>query len=354
MIINLQQILLQIILWILKFIDSIINILFISKSFDNAIFKGENINIIEYFLNSSIIEQVFWDLFIISIGLLVVFSIITIIKIMVKNHSTPMKIVGRLIGLIIVMILVLIVVIMGVSSSKIILELVNKILNIDLHFSFSKLLLENSINEWYQDYSYSDIDLGNVKALFGDYEDNVWLHNGMINPDTFNYLPCLITSSIVLISFLIVIIRIIKKIYEVIVLYLIMPPSISTIIIDDGLIFKNWVKEFIKRFLLAYMSVLGINLLIYMLPFVVELDIDGLSEVDTKILKLIIVASFSIGLVTIQKAFDSLMKNKRNDFKVINKIDNYQNIINNQLLNKTHRYSEEGGSYAYNTQKYEN
>ena len=161
MLINLQQILFQILLWILKFIDSLVNILFINKSFDQFILKNKEIKSIEYFLNSSIIEKLFWEIFIISVCLMIIFSVVSVIKTIINNSSASIKVIGKFLGLIISIFLVLFMVFVGMMISNVILGALNNIFHIDNNLILSKLLLDNGICEWYKNYGINDIEMNN-------------------------------------------------------------------------------------------------------------------------------------------------------------------------------------------------
>jgi hypothetical protein len=143
-----------------------------------------------------------------------------------------------------------------------------------------------------------------------------------------------------LISLLILVIRLIKRVYELIVLYLAIPISLSSIPIDDGMVFKNWLEVFIKRFIVLYSSILIINLFFFMFPVINEFSIEN--EEVKQLFKLLIIMGSVISLVFGQNIFNELYKfKKRKDKVILEKEINNRDYINIEETITSHRVIEE-------------
>ena len=184
-----------------------------------------------------------------------------------------------------------------------------------------------------------------MEELLGGCEKNQllpekWLHNGMINPESFNYVPCLITIIIVCISFFIFAIKIIKRIYDVIILYLLMPISISSLPVDDGMVFKNWLGYFIDKILIIYSSVLAINLFFFMFPIINEFNIADYN--NQKLFKLLLISGSSISVPTGQIILSRIFKINRNQSKSpAITVDFDNNSGNAEYYIEDYRYTDE-------------
>ena len=104
-----------------------------------------------------------------------------------------------------------------------------------------------------------------------------WLNTGMIDPDKFLYFPALVASIGVMISLIVAILNLAKRVYEIILLYIVMPVSMSTLPLDDGARFKVWRETFITKIVLAYGSVFSVNVFILLLPIINKMKIEGIS-----------------------------------------------------------------------------
>lgn len=325
-------------------IDGILSILDVTYSLTEFNYDFNSVNMLDFFINNSVIENLFWNIFIFTVGLVSISTIIGIIKVIIKNNSSILKILSKFLLAIVATLIVASFIIIVIMLSAKIIEWLKDIFNIDLNFSLSKLIFNNSVVEWYNNYSITEVDLSNitVNELLGDYQKNPllpekWLHNGMINPDSFQYLPCFITTIICLISLFLFVINIIKRTYEIILLYLIMPVSISSLPIDDGRCFKNWLELFVNKIVIIYSSILVLNLFFFIFPIINEFKING---DNNGLFKLLIVNSSIIFLFTGTLLFKKIIKFKElNNILVINNEYLSTNYQKNEIINESHRFT---------------
>ena len=81
-----------------------------------------------------------------------------------------------------------------------------------------------------------------------------------------NFLVGIGSSSILLVLFALSALRFVQRIFDIILLYIISPVSISTIPIDDGSRFKLWRESLITKVLSAYGIILSMNLFFLIIP----------------------------------------------------------------------------------------
>ena len=62
----------------------------------------------------------------------------------------------------------------------------------------------------------------------------------------------------------------IKRIFDVIILYITSPYFVSTIVLDDGEKFKKWRESFIARILIGFGSVIGLRIFLMMVPVIMN------------------------------------------------------------------------------------
>lgn len=338
---------LQIILWILKLIDGLLSILDISNGLSDFSYDFNSVNVLEFFINNSVIENLFWNIFLFTIALTCFFCIFGIIKVMVKNSNTILNVLSKFAIAIIAVLIVLSLIIICISLTSKIISLLKDVFNVEIRFNLSKIIFNNSVEEWYNNHSINTIDLKNisVKELLGEYEKDVifpskWLHNGIINPETFYYLPCLITTIISLISLGIVAIRLIKRVYDIVLLYLTMPVSISSIPLDDGASFKNWLEIFTNKVVIIYSSVLVINLFYFIYPIINEFNL-SIEEEYQKLLKLLFASASVLSIANGQIIFNKIFKFKENKNNLnikSEKNDTEKNTI--YYLEESHQFIE--------------
>lgn len=303
-----KQIITLIILWILRMIEGIFeifnNILCINCINDN----NKKVNINDALINDNSVSSIFWIIFIITIILCLVFAIVSIIKNMVSNNKSIGSIIGKYVISIISTFIVLMIVMIIIMIANSFLILLMDLLSIDLNVNISSYILNLSVEEWNNSYSINEVDFSKITItqFLGQYEyksylifPEQWKYNGMINPDKFMYLPCLVTSLIVLSCLVITIIIIVKRIYNIVLLYITMPLSLSTVALDDGERFKIWRDEFIKTIILSYMIFFAINIFNIMIPFIFNISFQGnISSYGQSLLQLFMVSGGTVFIIS--------------------------------------------------------
>lgn len=287
MIIFLQELGLQLFLWFLQLIDGMMELFSAIGGIATVNYHGEQVNLIEFVIGDSTIGTIFWCVFILAVGLTCIFAIAALVKNMVANNKNVSTIVGKFFLSLLGTMAMLVVVILGILIANALLMLVAEIFQIGNTTKLSNALFNACVGDWLNGYSVAEIDVANLSVgdIFGDYNTvafgiwpKSWKHNGMVNPDTFLYLPAMIASVGLAIALIIAVLNLAKRVYEIVFMYLVMPLSMSTLSLDDGARFKAWRETFITKIVLAYGTVFSVNIFILILPLISAMRIDGVGD----------------------------------------------------------------------------
>ena len=286
MIIFFQEIGLQLFLWMLQLIDGLMEIFSAISGVTNVIYHGQQVNMLEFLAGDSTVAAIFWCIFILAICLTCIFAIVGIVKNMIANNRNVSTIVGKFFLALLGTLAMLAVVFLGILIANSLLQLLAKIFQVQNTTKLSNAIFNACVGEWVNGYSINKINVTNlsVSDIFGGYKSALfgvwptkWKCNGMVNPDTFMYLPALIAGVALLISLIIATLNLAKRVYEIIFLYFCMPVSMSTLPLDDGAKFKNWREMFVTKIILAYGAVLSVNIFVLLLPLIQQMKVQNAS-----------------------------------------------------------------------------
>ena len=287
MLIFFQELILLLFLWFLKVIDGIMEIFSAIAGVTDVTYQGKRVNIIEFIVGDSTVGTIFWCVFILAVGLTCIFTIVALVKNMIANNRNITTIIGKFFLALLGTLAMVVVVILGILISNAILVLVSEIFEIGNTTKLSNSIFNACVGDWVNGYSINEINVStlSVRKIFVDYNTAAfgiwptsWKNNGMVNPDTFLYLPSMIASIGLMIAMVVAIINLAKRVYEIVLLYIVLPVSMSTIAVDDGARFKIWRETFVTKIVLAYGTVFSVNIFILILPFISKMKIPGVSN----------------------------------------------------------------------------
>lgn len=285
MLIFFQELVLQLFLWLLKLIDGLMGIFSAIAGVTNVNYHGQSVNIIEFLAGDSTVMTIFWCIFILAVGLTCIFTIVGLVKNMIANNRNVSTIVGKFFLALLGTMAMLAVVFLGIMIANALLQLLANIFQIGNTTKLSNALFNACVGDWVNGYSINKIDVTSlsVSDIFGGYETALfgiwptsWKCNGMVNPNTFMYLPAMIASIALGIALIVAVLNLAKRIYEIIFLFFCMPVSMSTLPLDDGARFKNWREQFVTKIILAYGAVLSVNVFVLILPIIQQMSIPGM------------------------------------------------------------------------------
>ena len=285
MLIFLQELVLQLFLWLLQLIDGIMEIFSAISGVATVTYHGEQVNLIELLVGDSTVGAIFWCIFILAVGLSCIFAIVGLVKNMVANNRTVSGVVGKFFLSLLGTMAMLVVVVLGILIANSVLQLIANIFQISNTTKLSTALFDACAGDWINGYSKAEFDVSSltVRDIFGDYNAALfgiwptsWKCNGMVDPNKFLYFPSLVAAIALGIAMIVAIVNLAKRIFEIVFLYLVMPVSMSTLAADDGARFKIWRETFITKVVLAYGAVFSVNVFVLILPLLSQMRIEGI------------------------------------------------------------------------------
>ena len=361
MLIFFQELIMQVFLWILRAIDGIMELFSALSGITKINYKGEQINLVEFLVGDSTISKVFWCVFILAIGLGCMFAIIALVKNMIANNRNISTIVGKFFLAMLGTLVMLIVVILGIIISNSLLVLIAEIFNIDTSVRLSETLFNICVGDWLNGYSVAEIDFNTitVRDILGEYDPNTvfgvfptsWKMNGMVNPNTFMYFPALLMVFGVGFALIKAIAKLVKRVYELIFMYVTMPMFMSTLPLDDGARFRTWRETFVTKVVLTYGTVFSVSIFALILPMISSMQIDGISEFGNKLFQIFMLIGGTIMIPTGQALFSKLFgsgeftdKSKTLSIMEVHNLmrtSYYTNAGSMYESNGSHKYSED-------------
>lgn len=361
MLIFFQELIMQVFLWILRAIDGIMELFSALSGITKINYKGDQINLVEFLVGDSTISKVFWCVFILAIGLGCMFAIIALVKNMIANNRNISTIVGKFFLAMLGTLVMLIVVILGIIISNSLLVLIAEIFNIDTSVRLSETLFNICVGDWLNGYSVAEIDFNTitVRDILGEYDPNTvfgvfptsWKMNGMVNPNTFMYFPALLMVFGVGFALIKAIAKLVKRVYELIFMYVTMPMFMSTLPLDDGARFRTWRETFVTKVVLTYGTVFSVSIFALILPMISSMQIDGISEFGNKLFQIFMLIGGTIMIPTGQALFSKLFgsgeftdKSKTLSIKEVHNLmrtSYYTNAGSMYESNGSHKYSED-------------
>ena len=95
MLIFLQEIGLQLFLWLLQLVDGLMDLFSAMTGIATVNYHGQQVNLIEFIVGDSAIGTVFWCIFITAVGLTCIFAIAGLIKNMISGNRGVATVVGK-------------------------------------------------------------------------------------------------------------------------------------------------------------------------------------------------------------------------------------------------------------------
>ncbi len=135
--------------------------------------------------------------------------------------------------------------------------------------------------------------MANVQVFDKNNVTLVWYYYDLWS---FNFIICvaaLIVCTKLLIS---LVFGLMKRLFEVVVLFLIAPPIASLMPLDDGSALKKWQSKFVGKVIGAYGPVVGLNLMFLILPFIMQIRFFNMPFVDSIINVFLVI----VGLLTVK------------------------------------------------------
>lgn len=296
MIVLLQEIAMQLFLWLLRLTDGVMEIFSVLAGAEDASFGGRRAGILEIALSDPSVESVFWCIFILSAGLACLFGIVGLVRNMLRADRSVPGVAGRFLTSLLGGLAVLSVVMLGIGVADEVLRLISGIFRAGNAPRLSSTVFEACVGEWANGYSSAELDItsASVRDVLGDAEGagffpTGWKGNGMVDPDSFMYLPALISGIGVGASVLSAAVTLAKRVYEISMLYVSMPAAAATLPADDGQGFRRWTETMVYKILVAYGAVFAVNVFAMLLPVASGIEIPGISPFGEGVFRIVMI-----------------------------------------------------------------
>ena len=126
-----------------------------------------------------------------------------------------------------------------------------------------------------------DIMSMTVRDIFGDYNKAMfvfptsWQLNGMIAPDSFNMFVAYLCTIVVLVALIGATFGLVKRLFDLVILFIALPGIAATLPLDDGAKFKLWRETVISKVFLAFGTVLAVNVFCIVAPSLWDVTVGG-------------------------------------------------------------------------------
>lgn len=252
-------------------IDFIKEVFFKLCGLDTVKVNGEDKDLVSSLVQSNTIHRVFLTVFLIGVILLVIFLIIALIRANYQGNEKKSRgaIMAKAGQSFLICLLVPFLLLAGMTLVSTIMGSLNNAMQMHITDSPSKLGGQMLITSGYNAFKGSAENREAIETMFltGELDYNNLGHVRMFyNIHDVNYVIGIFGGLVMLIMFAISSITFIQRIFDIILLYIVSPISISTIPLDDGNRFRVWKDMLIAKILGAYGIILVMNLFFLIMP----------------------------------------------------------------------------------------
>jgi len=255
-----------------KLIDFIKDIFYMLCGIDPVTINGEKTDLLSTVLRAETIRRAFLLIFLIGVILLVVFTIIAILKSNYQEKQSWASVLKKSGQSFVIALLIPFTVLAGITLTNAVMSSVSIAMNPygnSAHATIGGEFLATIGSDCFT----ADGDKEQVMAKFVsgelDYTD-IGLVKSYFDIQKMNYLIGILGSFVMLIMFVLSSITFVQRIFDIVLLYLVSPISISTIPLDEGNRFKVWKDTMVGKILSAYGIVLVMNLFFLIIPIVYQ------------------------------------------------------------------------------------
>lgn len=269
-------------LWILDQLQSGFDILIGLKDityYSESLGRKDQTTLLEYFINNEIVRNALISITFIALCLSMIFAIYSVMRSTLDFDFEGKRPVGKVLNAVaksmIAFLLVPTICIFGISLASIVLkQTCTAITGSDA-----------SLGKWVLAVSSMDAGRGNPPASFINQatgqiaEPWASLVGGSMDYVSFgtrihisrvDYILGFASMIFMAVIMVICLFTFIKRIFDIILLYITSPYFVSTIVLDDGEKFKRWRDTFIAKILVGFGSVIGLRIFLMMIPVIMN------------------------------------------------------------------------------------
>lgn len=240
--------------------------------------NGEQTDILTHFILSDTVKRTFFSIFLIAVILLAVFVFVAIIRSEYahgENKKTKTQILGKAMQSFAIFLIVPFVLVAGILLTNSIMGAINQSMN-PYFASGGNTTIGGQILVTSGQYSYigdassrSEIERMFLTGELSYFDTSVV--SQYYNLRSMDFLIGIFGSIVIMVMFVMSAVTFIQRIFDIVLLYIISPVSVSTIPVDDGNRFKVWRDMTISKVLSAYGIILSMNLFFIIIPQISEI-----------------------------------------------------------------------------------
>ncbi len=278
-------------------IDFIKDIFYTLSGVEPININGTETDILSNFLLSDVVKKSFLIIMLIAVALLVVFVLVAIIRNEYahgENKKSKGAILAKACHSFIIFLIVPFVLLAGIALSNTVVRAVNQSMNpyITEAETDTKIGGQILVTCGYYAYIGDEAEREEIERMFitGELDyTNMDVVSQYYKIRDLDFFVGLIGGLAILIMFVMSAISFIQRIFDIILLFLVSPISVSTIPTDDGVRFKQWKEMLIGKVLSAYGIILAMNLFFIIIPQVQQISFfnDAFKDGIVKILFII-------------------------------------------------------------------
>lgn len=256
-------------------IDFIKTIFYKLCGIETVTIDGEETDLLSNLMNSNDIRKVFLIISLIGVILLVVFTIIAIVKSCYQEKQNWKTVMTKNMHSFIILLLIPFTVMAGIVLTNVIMTSINQAMQGSLNGSNGYIGGQFLVTIGSDAFKAGSGNRSTIEQMFinGQLDYNkLSVVKQYYDIGECNYVIGILGSLVILIMFALAAITFVQRIFDVVLLYLISPISISTIPLDEGNRFKVWKDMLISKILSAYGVILVMNLFFLIIPMVYKID----------------------------------------------------------------------------------
>lgn len=153
---------------------------------------------------------------------------------------------------------------------------------------------------------------GTYKKNFGFPDSNNPKRDGIIRMDSFNMVFAYFMSLTLVIVIVMSMLGLVKRLYDLVILFLSLPLVVSLLPLDDGAHFKIWRETVISKVVLAYGTIISVNVFMLLCPIILGLGGETFADI---LLKGLLLVGGALAINGGQLLFARLMGTSAEEFR---------------------------------------
>lgn len=255
-------------------IDFVREIFYKLAGIETVNIDGKQTDLLSHFILSDTVKNIFFAIFLIAIVLLVVFVLIAIIRSEYaygENKKSKGQILGKAFQSFAIFLMVPFILIAGIALTNTVMSAINMSMNPYFATTGGTTSIGGQILVTSGQYAYigetaarSEIERMLLTGELNYFDMSVVTQ--YYNLRNLDFLIGIFGSIVIMVMFVMSAVTFIQRIFDIVLLYIVSPISVSTIPVDDGNRFKIWRDMTISKVLGAYGIILSMNLFFIIIP----------------------------------------------------------------------------------------